>query len=305
MAARGESARGSRVIKVVVADSSALFRSGMRRAIEAEPDLKVVGEADHVEQVAEVAAASRPDVIVVGALTPSNLATWRSVPAAWVGGRDRYLAEGVVGAEPRVAERIPGDTRHRCALVAVVDTRDGGRDVLDAVMDVFAAGVLGCLDRSADPEDLVCAIRAASRGRQFASPQVLKVLVEGLARLREVASGFEEAVVHAMASPAKAGSPAYAAAESCSPLLTPREREVLSLVARGKSNRDIASMLSISEKTVKNHVSHLLHKLGADRRTQAAIWAISQGLSGPVGSPLGSQDGGTMTKVPSKNESSD
>jgi DNA-binding NarL/FixJ family response regulator len=271
----------------------------MRRAIEAEPDLRVVGEVDRVERVAGLAASCRPDVIVLGGLTQSGLVMWRSLPGAWTSGKEHNLAEGKAGTEARAAENTPDSTRRGCALVGVVDMRDGGRDVLDAVMDVFAAGALGCLDRSADPEDLVCAIRAAFRGRQFASPLVLRVLLEGLARLREVASGFEEAVAHAVASPAKPGSSDYTAAESCGTPLTPREREVLSLVARGKSNRAIASMLSISEKTVKNHVSHLLHKLGADRRTQAAIWAISQGLSGPPGS----QDGRPTTKGPLQNES--
>ena len=298
MAARGESARGARVIRVLIADSSALFRSGMRRAIEAEPDLEVVGEADDLQQVAEVAATCRPDVIVAGAVTPSDLPAWRTVPAAWARGLGMDPTVGAGAAQPRAAEGMRSETHQSCALVAVVDTADGGREVLGAVMDAFGAGVLGCLDRSAGPEDLVYAIRAASRGRQFASPRVVRVLVEGLARLREVASGFEEAVVHAIADPSEAASSACAATGGPRHRLTAREREVLSLVARGKSNREIASMLSISEKTVKNHVSHLLRKLGADRRTQAAIWAISQGLSW-------SQDRGTITKVPPENESSD
>ncbi|MDI7247884.1 MAG: response regulator transcription factor [Bacillota bacterium] len=321
VAARGESARGPRAIKVLVADSSAIFRSGMRRAIEAEPDLEVVGEADDLEQVAEMAANYRPDVIVAGEISPSALPPWRALPAAWasepgaaaalsaaapragaaagrrIGDGDGATAGGEAG-RPGKAGNAGATPHRRCALVAVVDVRDGGREVLDALMDAFGSGVLGCLDRSAGPEDLVYAVRAACRGRQFASSRVVRVLVEGLARLREVASGFEEAVVHAVSGPAGTASSGRAPAGDPKRLLTVRECEVLSLVARGKSNREIAGMLSISEKTVKNHVSNLLRKLGADRRTQAAIWAISQGLSG-------SQDGVTTTKVPPQNEPSD
>ncbi|MGE5584553.1 MAG: LuxR C-terminal-related transcriptional regulator [Bacillota bacterium] len=298
MGAQSESARGARVIRVLVADSSAIFRSGMRRAIETEPDLEVVGEADDLEQVAEVAASCLPDVIVAGAISPSGLPAWRAVPAESARGFAMDPAVAAVAAQLRIAEGAGSEARRKCALVSVVDTGNGGREVLDAIMDAFGSGVLGCLDRSAGPEDLVYAVRAASRGRQFASSRVVRVLVEGLARLREVASGFEEAVVHAMVGPSEAAPSTYAATGGPRRPLTARECEVLSLVARGKSNREIAGVLSISEKTVKNHVSNLLRKLGADRRTQAAIWAISQGLSG-------SQDGATTTKVLPKNEPSD
>ena len=61
--------------------------------------------------------------------------------------------------------------------------------------------------------------------------------------------------------------------------LTDREREVLSLIAEGKNNREIAEQLVISEKTVKTHVSNILNKLQLDDRTQAAIYALRHGLS--------------------------
>jgi DNA-binding NarL/FixJ family response regulator len=60
--------------------------------------------------------------------------------------------------------------------------------------------------------------------------------------------------------------------------LTPREREVLVFVAQGKSNRDIAHALVISERTARTHVSNLLLKLGLASRTQAAVWAIREGF---------------------------
>jgi DNA-binding NarL/FixJ family response regulator len=60
--------------------------------------------------------------------------------------------------------------------------------------------------------------------------------------------------------------------------LTPREREVLVLVARGRSNREIADTLVISERTARTHVSNVLVKLGLASRTQAALWAVREGL---------------------------
>ena len=60
--------------------------------------------------------------------------------------------------------------------------------------------------------------------------------------------------------------------------LTPREREILVLVAQGRSNREIARILLISERTARTHVSNVLTKLGLASRTQAALWAVREGL---------------------------
>ena len=69
------------------------------------------------------------------------------------------------------------------------------------------------------------------------------------------------------------------APEHTATALTAREREVLVLVARGKSNREIADALVISERTARTHVSNVLVKLGLTSRTQAALWAIREGLA--------------------------
>lgn len=277
-----ESAGGpARSIKVLVADYSALFRSGMRRAIEAEPDLEVVGEASDADQITSVVACKNPDVIVVGT-TSAKPAMWKAISVE-IAAQDQERRLGKAGekcARPDGAGAEETGVERSCALIAVVDLAGGNRQALDAVFEAFRVGALGCVDRSIGGEVLVSAIRAASSGRHFASSQVVRVLVDELARLKEITLGLEEAVAHAARGPAGPGpsavkTPPYA--------LTPRESEVLSLVACGRSNREIARTLSISEKTVKNHVSHILHKLGTDRRTQAAVWAISSGLSGVLG----------------------
>jgi DNA-binding NarL/FixJ family response regulator len=66
-------------------------------------------------------------------------------------------------------------------------------------------------------------------------------------------------------------------------LLTAREREILVLVAQGKANKEIAGELVISERTVRTHVSNILAKLDLSSRTQAALWAVREGLAAPPG----------------------
>ena len=118
-----------------------------------------------------------------------------------------------------------------------------------AVFDAMRAGAVGYLLKDTDAKALCHAVKAAAAGQVQLSPQVAERL------MREVP---------APESPEK---------------LTRREMEVLRLLARGRSNREIAADLSIVEKTVKTHVSNILGKLGVSSRTQAALYAIRIGLA--------------------------
>jgi NarL family two-component system response regulator LiaR len=104
------------------------------------------------------------------------------------------------------------------------------------------------------PAELARAVRAAHAGEALLDPAVAARLVEAIAQ----APG-EEPVER----------------------LTPREREVLEMIGRGLPNKLIARRLEVSEKTVKNHVTHLLAKLGVSDRTQAALYAARTGLVEP------------------------
>jgi two-component system, NarL family, response regulator LiaR len=146
-----------------------------------------------------------------------------------------------VAALQRLRERAP-------AARVIVLTSFGADDRLFAAL---RAGAAGFLLKDTEPPDLVRAIRSAQAGQSPLSPATATRVVEELAR----------------------GDRPRAA-----DLLTPRELEVLGLIARGRSNKRIALELGVAEKTVKTHVGHLLAKLGLTDRTQAALYAVREGL---------------------------
>ncbi|BCB81513.1 response regulator transcription factor [Phytohabitans flavus] len=116
-----------------------------------------------------------------------------------------------------------------------------------AVLPAVRAGASGYVYKDVDPPALAAAIRAVHAGHVLLHPDVARLLAAG-------------------------------DAPSAAPTLTAREREVLIEVARGRSNREIAKALSVSEKTVKTHVSAILGKLDVQDRTQAALYAVRTGL---------------------------
>ncbi|MGP4113763.1 response regulator [Streptomyces sp. 4N509B] len=118
------------------------------------------------------------------------------------------------------------------------------------VVPALRAGAAGYVHKDVDPEALASAIRSVHAGHVLLQPEVAGAL------LAEEATGG-----------GRAGS------------LTEREREVLALIARGRSNREIARTLVLSEKTVKTHVSNILMKLDLSDRTQAALWAVRHGVT--------------------------
>jgi DNA-binding NarL/FixJ family response regulator len=118
-----------------------------------------------------------------------------------------------------------------------------------AVLPAVRAGAAGYVYKDIDPPALAAAIRSVHAGHVLLHPDVVRLLAADEAR---------------------------PAAE-----LTAREREVLAEVARGRSNREIARALTLSEKTVKTHVSAILAKLGVQDRTQAALHAVRTGLVDP------------------------
>jgi DNA-binding NarL/FixJ family response regulator len=125
----------------------------------------------------------------------------------------------------------------------------------DRLLPALEAGAAGYLLKNSQPTELARAVRAAQAGEAIIDPTAA-------ARLVNVLSGSDNP---------RRGAPRL-------DQLTDREREVLVLIAQGRANKRIALELGISEKTVKNHVGHVLAKLGVTDRTQAAVLAVQEGL---------------------------
>ncbi len=157
------------------------------------------------------------------------------------------------------------------ATEAILDSAGSGRprilmlttfDLDEYVYDAMRVGASGFLLKDVPAEDLVIAIRQAARGTDaLLAPSVTRRLVERFASQRSIGSTHHDLLSE----------------------LTAREQEVLRLVARGLSNSEIAAHLTISETTVKSHVSHVLMKLGLRDRVQAVVLAYETGLVSTTG----------------------
>jgi two-component system NarL family response regulator len=201
----------------------------------------------------EQALAGEPDIDIVGIATDGLGAAEQAVA----------LTPDVVLMDVRmpVLTGVEATTRIRTerpdVKVMILSGSDDEQDLFAAVR----AGASGYLLKEVSIEDLADAVRAVHRGEGLVAPSLVgKLLQEFTAMSRRVADDEPGGV----------------------PKLTDREREVLRLVARGMSNKEIAAELVIAENTVKNHVRNILEKLHLRSRTEAAMYAVREKLVDPA-----------------------
>ena len=142
-------------------------------------------------------------------------------------------------------------------------------DLDEYVFDALRAGASGFLLKDVTAERLFDAVRVIAAGEALLAPAVTRRLISEFTRLRPVPKTPKSPEAQGAAPSAALGT------------LTPRETEVLRLVAEGMSNPEIARRLVVTEETVKTHVSHILAKLGLRDRTQAVVAAYESGLVVP------------------------
>lgn len=234
----------SKVIRVLIADDHALLREGLRKILELEEDMCVVGEAVDGRDVVEKAAALRPDVVLMDINMPNG---------------------GGLNATRAIREQLPD------VDVIVLTIHDDDEYIIELVN----AGAKGYMLKDVDPARVIEAIRRVREGEAFIPSNLMTKVFQEFRR-RSTPEGGERAA--GMDQPALGLHVQVEGTRSDHDPLTEREHEILRLIVDGRTNKEIAQILYISEKTVKNHVTNILRKLDLSDRTQAAVYAIRTGI---------------------------
>lgn len=208
-------------IRVFLLDDHEVVRRGLVDLLEAEADIRVVGEAGSVEDALTRGPAARPHVAVLDVRLPD--------------GDGISVCRELRDSMPELA----------CLMLTSFDDED-------ALLDAIMAGAAGYVLKQIRGSDLVSAVRTVASGQSMLDPATTSRLMRSL-----------------RADPA---SETPSLPEELATLST-RERDILLLIGEGLTNREIGKRLYLSEKTVKNHISRLLAKLGVQRRVQAAVLA--------------------------------
>jgi DNA-binding NarL/FixJ family response regulator len=213
----------------MLADDQKLVRAGFRSILDGEDDITVVAEAGDGAEAVRVAAATRPDVVLMDIRMP--------------------VLDGL-----EATRRIVADAALSEVKVVILTTFD----LDDYVYTALKVGASGFLVKDTDPVELIHGVRVTARGDALLAPSVTRRLIaEFAARI-------------------KTPPPAQDL-----DALTEREREVMTLVAAGLSNDEIAARLVVSPATAKTHVSRVLTKLAARDRAQLVVLAYESGMVRP------------------------
>ena len=250
-------------IRVLLVDDQALIRAGFRALLEAEDDIEVVAEAGDGRRGVELAAEHLPDVALFDVQMPvlDGIEATRLIAfdEGFEGHHPGTAGEGAHALVRRVARaygRAGQPLPDALAGVHVVILTNYGLD--QYVFEALRAGAGGFMVKDTEPADLLHGVRVAARGDALLSPGITRRLIGEF-----VARG---------PAPSKAGPE----------VLTNREREVVTLVARGLSNDEIARKMVISPATAKTHVSRAMTKVSARDRAQLVVLAYESGLVQPA-----------------------
>ncbi|MFI9720057.1 response regulator [Streptomyces sp. NPDC052396] len=219
-------------LRVLIADDQMMVREGFTVLLDAQPGIKVVGQAvDGADAIAKVAELA-PDVVLMDIRMP---------------------VLGGIEATRRLT--APAGSTVKVLMLTTFD-------VDEYVYEALRAGASGFLLKDASAGELAHAVRVVAAGEALLAPNITKRLIAEFSR-----------VTDAPRAPVRGRTGN----------LTERETEVLSLIAQGLTNAEIAERLVVAEQTVKTHVGRILVKSGLRDRTQAAIFAYETGLIRPAG----------------------
>ena len=211
------------VTRILIADDHSLVRSGLRRVLDAQPDLRVVAEAADGAAAVEQALAEDVDLAILDVSMPRMTG---------------------IQAAAELSRRKP---EMKVLMLSMYDSEQ-------YLFESLRAGASGYVLKSGADEDIVSAARATMRGESFLYPSAVNTLVRDY-----LERGADEQP----------------------DVLTPRELEVLKLIAEAHTSREIAEELVISVKTVERHRANILEKLGLRDRVELTRYAIRRGLIQP------------------------
>jgi two-component system nitrate/nitrite response regulator NarL len=214
------------VFRIVIADEQPLVRVGLRRLLESDAGLSVVGEAPDANDTVELVRQIKPDIVLV------DLDLWRELKL--------HAPGGLASSSPL---RI-------VAMVSTVRKAD--------IVEAFLLGAHGIILKTSTPRILFKSIRGVMAGQYWLEHESLGILVEALREVLSQGNGSS--------SPKDYG-------------LTRRELDIIDKIVNGRSNREVGEDFSISERTVKHHLTNIFSKVGVTSRLQLALFAVNHHLT--------------------------
>lgn len=231
----------TRPITVGLADDQLLVRTGFAMVLESQDDITVAWQADNGTVAINQAANDPVDVVLMDIQMPDT--------------------DGITAT--REILKIHPDTR-----IIVLTTFEND----DYIVGAIEAGASGYLLKDSEPEDLLQAVRTVDESTAIISPKATARL------LRSMRSGNAGGAGRVDVDKQHRSSDNSASDNAATEPLTPRETEILQLMARGLSNQEISQELFVSMPTVKTHVTHILRKTNSRDRVQAVLYAVHHGL---------------------------
>jgi two-component system, NarL family, nitrate/nitrite response regulator NarL len=216
-------------VRILLADDHTIFRDGLRKLLEAEPDLEIVGEAGDGADAISMVQQVKPDLLLLDLAMPR-------VP-------------GLEALREVIALKTPVKT---ILLTAAIEKKQ--------IIEALQVGARGVVLKEAATQMLIRAIRTVMGGQYWVG--------------REAVADMSTYLKHQIASQPAPKAKSYG--------LTRREIEILGTIVGGLSNKEIAQKFSLSEDTVKHHLTNIFDKVGVSSRLELALFAINNQLIEPV-----------------------